>query len=69
VFGAEESYEREGDVSNVVFPCGFTVGDDGDTLNLYYGGADTCVALATSSVQALLGWLDQHGVPPRLGVE
>ncbi|CAN5523786.1 glycosidase [soil metagenome] len=69
VFGAEESYEREGDVSNVVFPCGFTVGDDGDTLNLYYGWADTCVALATSSVQALLGWLDQHGVPPRLGVE
>jgi predicted GH43/DUF377 family glycosyl hydrolase len=61
VFGPEEPYEREGDVANVVFPCGYTVGSDGDTLNMYYGGADTCIALATGSIRALLDWLEQHG--------
>ncbi len=63
VFGPEEDYEREGDVGNVVFPCGYTIGDDGDTIHLYYGGADTCIALATGSVHELLDWLEQNGVP------
>ncbi len=64
IFGPEASYEREGDVGNVAFPCGYTVGDDGDTLNLYYGAADTCVALARGSIRRLLGWLDEHGSAP-----
>ncbi len=63
VFGPEEDYEREGDVGNVVFPCGYTIGNDGDTIHLYYGGADTCIALATSSIRDLLNWLEQNGVP------
>jgi len=63
VFGPEEMYEREGDVANVVFPCGHTIGPDGDTINLYYGGADSCVAMATGSLQALLEWLARHGKP------
>jgi len=58
VFGPDERYEREGDVGNVVFPCGYTV--DGDTLRIYYGAADSSVALATASIAALLGWLDAH---------
>lgn len=61
IFGPEEAYERFGDVKNVVFPCGYTIGPDGDTLNLYYGAADTCIALATGSIRALLDWLDRHG--------
>jgi predicted GH43/DUF377 family glycosyl hydrolase len=61
VFGPEAPYERFGDVNNVVFPCGYTIGSDGDTINLYYGGADTCVALATGSIRALLDWLARHG--------
>jgi predicted GH43/DUF377 family glycosyl hydrolase len=61
MFGPEESYELQGDVPNVVFPCGHTIGDDGDTLHLYYGAADTTVAMATGSVQRLLDWLDEHG--------
>ena len=32
VFAPEEEYERQGDVDNVVFPCGQTIGDDGDTI-------------------------------------
>lgn len=67
VFGPEEDYEREGDVGNVVFPCGYTIGNDGDTINLYYGGADTCIALATGSIHELLNWLEQNGKPD--GVE
>jgi predicted GH43/DUF377 family glycosyl hydrolase len=63
VLGPETSYEQHGDVGNVTFPCGVTVQDDGDTLHLYYGGADTCVALATASIRELLDWLDRHGQP------
>lgn len=64
VFGPETAYERHGDVANVVFPCGYTVGDDGDTLNLYYGAADTCVGLATGRLSELLAWLDENGRCP-----
>ncbi len=63
VFGPEEGYEREGDVGNVVFPCGYTLGPDGDAIHLYYGGADTCIALATGSVNDLLDWLERNGAP------
>jgi predicted GH43/DUF377 family glycosyl hydrolase len=61
IFGPEETYERFGDVNNVVFPCGYTIRPDGDTIYLYYGGADTCMALATGSKQAILDWLSRHG--------
>ncbi|MCP3904315.1 MAG: glycosidase [Planctomycetes bacterium] len=61
IFGPHEQYELVGDVGNVVFPCGYTIADDGDTLNLYYGAADSTIALATGSVQAMLGWLDRYG--------
>ena len=54
IFGPEAPYEREGDVGNVAFPCGYTIGADGDTINLYYGAADTSIALATGSIRELL---------------
>jgi len=57
VFGPEEPYERHGDVDKVVFPCGCTIAPDGDTLNLYYGAADSSIALATGSVRVILEWL------------
>jgi predicted GH43/DUF377 family glycosyl hydrolase len=61
VFGPEETYERYGDVNNVVFPCGYTIGSDNDTLNMYYGSADSSICLATSSVSQLINWLKEHG--------
>ncbi len=61
IMGPETSYECKGDVNNVVFPCGYTLGPDGDTLNLYYGAGDSSIALATGSVRQLLAWLDEHG--------
>jgi predicted GH43/DUF377 family glycosyl hydrolase len=60
IFGPEESYEQRGDVDNVVFPCGCTVAPDGDTLRLYYGAADTSIAMATGSIRAILDWLELH---------
>ena len=60
MFGPEAPYERSGDVKDVVFPCGQTIGADGDTIHLYYGAADFCVAMATGSIRALLVWLDAH---------
>lgn len=61
IFGAREPYEQRGDVDNVVFPCGYTLAADGDTIHLYYGAADTSIALATGSVRACLEWLSQNG--------
>jgi predicted GH43/DUF377 family glycosyl hydrolase len=60
VFGPEAPYERGGDVNDVVFPCGQTIGADGDTIHLYYGAGDSCVAMATGSVRRLLSWLDSN---------
>jgi len=60
MFGPEAPYERGGDVSDVVFPCGQTIGADGDTIHLYYGAADSCMALATGSIRQLLSWLEKN---------
>jgi predicted GH43/DUF377 family glycosyl hydrolase len=60
VFGPEEPYEQRGDVDKVVFPCGYTIAPDGDMLRLYYGAADSSIALATSSIRTLLDWLEQE---------
>jgi predicted GH43/DUF377 family glycosyl hydrolase len=61
IFGPETAYEREGDVGYVTFPCGYTIDDDGETINLYYGAADTSIALATGKISQLLRWLDANG--------
>jgi predicted GH43/DUF377 family glycosyl hydrolase len=68
IFGPEAPYERGGDVSDVVFPCGQTLGPDGDTIYLYYGAGDSCIALATGSVRGLLSWLDSNSTPAEEGV-
>ena len=60
ILGPEESYEQHGDVGNVVFPCGYTILPDGDTIHLYYGAADTSIGLATGSVKSMLDWLEQQ---------
>jgi len=61
IFGPEAPYETHGDVNNVTFPCGYKIAPTGDALNLYYGAADTCIALAAGSIREILGWLDSHG--------
>ncbi len=58
VLGPAAPYEREGDVDQVVFPCGWTVRPEDDRLFLYYGAADSTVALATASLSEVLAYVD-----------
>lgn len=55
VFEPEPDYERFGDVDKVVFPCGW-VALDGE-VRIYYGAADSRIAVATAKVADLLDWL------------
>jgi predicted GH43/DUF377 family glycosyl hydrolase len=57
VFGPEEPYELMGDVPNVVFPGGVIANLATDELRMYYGAADSSVAVATAKVSELLEWL------------
>lgn len=62
VFGPEADYERTGDVPDVVFPTGWVVEPDGETVRMYYGAADTSVAVASARVGELLAFLLDHCV-------
>ena len=54
IFGPLTEYEREGDVPNVVFPCGFVHDEASDEIRLYYGAADTSICVATARLSDLL---------------
>jgi len=57
VFGPTTVYEREGDVDDVVFPSGWVLDEKTGLLKLYYGAADSSIALATASVSDLLEYV------------
>ena len=48
-------YEREGDVDDVVFPCGWI--NRNGTVYMYYGAADSCIGLATAKLQDLTDYI------------
>lgn len=64
VLGPTEPYELMGDVPGVVFPCGLIHEPGTDELKLYYGAADTCIALATASLSEVLSFVLEHGLEP-----
>lgn len=55
LFTPEYKWELYGDVDNVVFPTGSAL--FGDTLFIYYGAADTHIAVASLSLSALIAEL------------
>ena len=57
IFAPEMPYERQGDVNGVVFPCGWILDKASGAIRIYYGGADTCIALATAQLSDLLDHL------------
>jgi predicted GH43/DUF377 family glycosyl hydrolase len=63
VFAPETIYERLGDVNGVVFPCGWILDKPTGSIRLYYGGADTCLALATAQLSDVLCYLHACPVP------
>jgi len=63
IFGPTEQYEREGDVDDVVFPSGWVLDDKTGLLRMYYGGADSCIALATANIGDLLEYIKRCPEP------
>jgi len=55
IFGPKASYEREGDVDDVVFPCGWI--KKRDKIFIYYGAADSRICLATADFNELVGFI------------
>ena len=55
IFGPKAHYEREGDVDDVVFPCGWVRRDN--QVLIYYGAADSRLCLATADFDSLLGFV------------
>jgi len=56
-----ETYERVGDVPNVVFPTAAIVHDDG-TVWIYYGCADTCVGIATAKLSDIIAFTKENSL-------
>lgn len=52
IFSPEETFEKEGIVNNVVFPCGMVARDG--LLYIYYGGADKVTGVATMELDILI---------------
>lgn len=55
LFKPELDWELIGEVNNVVFPTGTSLFED--TLYIYYGAADKCIAVASVSLKALINEL------------
>lgn len=60
VFGPETGYERMGDTPDVVFPCGWILEADRQTLRIYYGAADTAICVATGRLDDVIAFLYGH---------
>lgn len=56
VLGPQASYERVGDVGDVVFPTGVVV-TPANELRLYYGAADCTVAVAMANLSDILNFV------------
>jgi beta-1,4-mannooligosaccharide/beta-1,4-mannosyl-N-acetylglucosamine phosphorylase len=63
IFAPEMSYERQGDVNGVVFPCGWILDEASGRIRIYYGGADSCLALATAQLADVLDHLRKCPAP------
>ncbi len=55
IFGPKTPYEREGDVDDVVLPCGWI--KKNDKIFIYYGAADSCICLAIADFQQVLDYV------------
>jgi len=61
VLSPKEWYEREGLVANITYPCGAVVKDA--VLYVYYGGADTYVAVATAPLRDFVEAVKRDSTP------
>lgn len=64
IFGPKAHYEREGDVDDVVFPCGWI--EKNGRIDMYYGAADSCIALASAALKDLVEYMMQCPAPEQV---
>jgi predicted GH43/DUF377 family glycosyl hydrolase len=48
----------------VVFPCGWILDEASGMIRMYYGGADSCLALATARLSDVLDYVRTCPAPP-----
>ncbi len=57
ILGPSAIYERIGDVSDVVFPNGAIVRKETDEIHMYYGAADSTIAVATAKLSECVDYI------------
>ena len=67
IFAPETDYEQRGLAANVVYTCGALL--RGDDVWMYYGAADTVIALAIAKVDDLLQFVHDHDYLHHIGRE
>lgn len=58
----EEDYETRGFVPNVCFPCATLFDDETGRIAIYYGAADTNLAVAYTKVDELVDFVKSHSI-------
>ena len=56
----ERTYEEVGFVPNVVFPCAAITDADSGKIAIYYGAADSYVALAFTTIDIIIAYLKEN---------
>jgi predicted GH43/DUF377 family glycosyl hydrolase len=56
-------YELDGDVNKVIFPAGWVLDEASGRLSMYYGAADSAVALATARLDDVLDHMRHSAMP------
>lgn len=62
ILAPQELYECVGDVPNVVFPCAALCDSDTGRITIYYGAADTVVALAYTTADDLIKFVKENSL-------
>jgi predicted GH43/DUF377 family glycosyl hydrolase len=62
VLGPRADYERVGDVPNTVFPTGLVHDPTTGELRVYYGAADSVIAMVSAPLDAVLDYV--QSCPP-----
>lgn len=62
LLGPATTYELIGDVPNVVFPCAALHDEKKDRIAIYYGAADTYVALAFAHLSELIAFTKENSL-------
>lgn len=58
----EKEYEERGFVPNVCFPCATVEDSETGRIALYYGAADTCLAMAFTQLDELVDYIKENSL-------